>query len=67
MSFLCRENGGQQVMFFSGIFMSYPQQGDLLYLIRNKCRLLIEQIQATVFSNQIGFRPICTGKTAGGC
>ena len=32
--FLCRENGGQQVMF-SGIFMSYPQW-DLLYLIRNK-------------------------------
>ena len=25
----------------------------LLYLIRNKGRLLIEQIQATVFSNQI--------------
>ena len=25
---------------------------DLLYLIRNKIRLLIEQIQATVFSNQ---------------
>ena len=33
--FLCRENGGQQVMF-SGIFMSYPRKGDLLYLIRNK-------------------------------
>ena len=24
--FLCRENGGQQVMF-SGIFMSYPNKG----------------------------------------
>ena len=34
--------------------MSYPQyEGDLLYLIRNKGRLLIEQIRATVFSNQI--------------
>ena len=33
--FLCRENGGQQVMF-SGIFMSYPNKEDLLYLIRNK-------------------------------
>ena len=33
--FLCRENGGQQVMF-SGIFMSYPNKGILLYLIRNK-------------------------------
>ena len=33
--FLCRENGGQQVMF-SGIFMSYPNKRSLLYLIRNK-------------------------------
>ena len=30
----------------------HPNKGDLLYLIRNKGRLLIEQIQATVFSNQ---------------
>ena len=32
--FLCREcdNG----LMFSGIFMSYPNKGDLLYLIRNK-------------------------------
>ena len=34
-AFLCRENGGQQVMF-SGIFMSLYNKGDLLYLIRNK-------------------------------
>ena len=33
--FLCRENGGQRVMF-SGIFMSPPPIGILLYLIRNK-------------------------------
>ena len=32
--FLCRENGGQQVIF-SGVFMSYPNKS-LLYLIRNK-------------------------------
>ena len=33
--FLCRENGGQQVMFFWHLHV-LPPQGDLLYLIRNK-------------------------------
>ena len=33
--FLCRENGGQQVMFFWHLHV-LPPMGDLLYLIRNK-------------------------------
>ena len=49
--FLCRENGGQQVMFFWHLHVLPPIR-DFVYLIRNKVRLLIEQIQATVFSNQ---------------
>ena len=41
-----------QAAFFWHLHVLPPIR-DLLYLIRNKVRLLIEQIQATVFSNQI--------------
>ena len=42
-------------------FMSYPTRG-FAYLIRNTFRLLIEQIQVTVFSNRFVRDLICTGK-----
>ena len=46
------ENGSQQVMFFWHLHVLPPIRG-LLYLIRNKVDYEFEQIQATVFSNQI--------------
>ena len=46
-----RENGGQQVMFFWHLHCLTPNK--VAHLIRNRDRLLIEQIQATVFINQI--------------
>ena len=45
MPCLCRENGGQQVMFFWHLHVLPPI--NVAYLIRIG-RLLIEQIQATV-------------------
>ena len=50
--FLCRENGGQQIIIFLASSCLTPNK-ELLYLIRNGIRLLIEQIQTAVFSNQI--------------
>ena len=57
------ENGGQQAAFFWHLHV-LPSIRDLPYLIRNS-RLLIEQIQATVFSNR--FALIAHGQRAGGC